>query len=372
MISSANPFNTDRAIRMMKMMGMMMMGKRAPYVLMMSAAMQRPAQGGGGGLMKQGINNVNARECAHEARNLCERKWNQTGSNAMSWMRAARMHKDAAQSSSASGMSAMTYFQNKASYECITASVTSEGVGVVTLSRPKQLNALNETVMREVVDAVQRMDADNGVGAVVLTGDGDKAFAAGADIKEMANVTAAEAVQRQMLSTWEELGRVRIPLVAAVNGYALGGGCELAMMCDIIIASDKASFGQPEILLGTTPGMGGSQRLTKLVGKSKAMDMVLTGRRMAADEAERAGLASRVVPHEKLMESALEIGTQIAGMSRPAAAACKECVNVALESSLAEGLRYERRSFWATFATHDQKEGMSAFMEKRKPAFKHC
>ena len=300
---------------------------------------------------------------------MCMKPWTAMNMNG-SGMRATRMMMTTDMASSASASAGM-YFQTKANYQCITASVNTEGVGVVTLTRPKQLNALNETVMREVVDAVQKMDADNGVGAVVLTGDGDKAFAAGADIKEMANVTGSEAVQRQMLSTWEELGRVRTPLVAAVNGYALGGGCELAMMCDIIIASEKASFGQPEILLGTTPGMGGSQRLTRLIGKSKAMDMVLTGRRMAADEAERAGLASRVVPHEKLMESALEIGAHIAGMSRPAAAACKECVNVALESSLAEGLRYERRSFWATFATHDQKEGMSAFMEKRKPEFTH-
>ena len=164
---------------------------------------------------------------------------------------------------------------------------------------------------------------------------------------------------------------MRKPVGAAVNGFALGGGCELAMMCDFIIASDRASFGQPEVLLGTTPGMGGSQRLTGLVGKSKAMDMVLTGRRMPADEAERAGLASRVVPHEELMPKAMEVAEQIAALSQPAVAMCKECVNVALETSLAEGLRYERRTFWSTFATHDQKEGMAAFAEKRKAAFLH-
>lgn len=269
-------------------------------------------------------------------------------------------------------VSTLSYFRDAAAYETIAASVTSDGVGVVRLQREKALNALNERVMNEVVDAVKRMDADADVRAVIVTGAGDKAFAAGADIKEMCGVSGAEAAKRSMLMTWEELAGVRTPLIAAVNGYALGGGCELAMMCDILIASDRASFGQPEILLGTTPGMGGSQRLTKLVGKAKAMDMVLTGRRIGAEEAERAGLVSRVVPHEKLMDSALEVAAQIAGMSQPAAAACKECVNVALESSLTEGLRYERRTFWATFATHDQKEGMTAFMEKRKPEFKDC
>ena len=287
---------------------------------------------------------------------------------------AASAAADGEGSGGALGPCAAAYFAGGAKeYTCIKAEVlgANANVGVVTLSRPRALNALNEACMREVVDAVRALDADGRIGCVVLTGDGDKAFAAGADIKEMASVEASAAERSQMLAHWESLASIRKPIVAAVNGFALGGGCELAMMCDFIIASDRASFGQPEVLLGTTPGMGGSQRLTRIVGKSKAMDMVLTGRRMPADEAERAGLASRVVPHEELIPKTMEVAEQIAALSQPAVAMCKECVNVALETSLTEGLRYERRTFWSTFATHDQKEGMGAFAEKRKPNFLH-
>jgi len=243
-------------------------------------------------------------------------------------------------------------------------------VGLVTLNRPKALNALNTTVMRELVEALKAFDADAGIGAVVLTGS-EKAFAAGADIKEMQAKTYVEAYLEDLFAGWEEMGRVRKPVVAAVAGYALGGGCELAMMCDFIIAADNAKFGQPEITLGVMPGMGGSQRLTRFVGKSKAMDMCLTGRMMDAAEAERSGLVSRVVPLADLLDEALAAAEKIAGFSLPAVLMAKEAVNRAYETTLSEGLRFERRVFHSMFALEDQKEGMAAFTEKRQPDFRN-
>ena len=253
-------------------------------------------------------------------------------------------------------------------YETILVERTGR-VATITLNRPKALNALNSALMNEVVGAVEEFDRDPEVGAIVLTGS-DKAFAAGADIKEMQAKNYAEVYLEDLFSGWEELGRVRKPFIAAVAGYALGGGCELAMMCDFIIAADNAKFGQPEITLGVMPGMGGSQRLTRFVGKSKAMDMCLTGRMMDAAEAERSGLVSRVVPLADLMTEALAAAKKIAGLSRPAVLMNKEAVNRAYETTLAEGLRFERRVFHSMFAFDDQKEGMAAFVEKRAPNFR--
>jgi len=243
-------------------------------------------------------------------------------------------------------------------------------VGLVTLNRPKALNALNTTVMRELVEALKAFDADAGIGAVVVTGS-EKAFAAGADIKEMQAKTYVDAYLDDLFAGWEEMGRIRKPVIAAVAGYALGGGCELAMMCDFIIAADNAKFGQPEITLGVMPGMGGSQRLTRFVGKSKAMDMCLTGRMMDAAEAERSGLVSRVVPLADLLDEALAAAQKIAAFSLPAVLMAKEAVNRAYETTLSEGLRFERRVFHAMFALEDQKEGMAAFTEKRPPVFRN-
>ncbi|MEV1133272.1 enoyl-CoA hydratase [Rhodococcus coprophilus] len=243
-------------------------------------------------------------------------------------------------------------------------------VGIITLNRPKALNALNSQLMREVVSAVEELDADREIGAILLTGS-ERAFAAGADIKEMAPKTFSEVYAEDFFSDWDRLSSARTPIIAAVSGYALGGGCELAMLCDFIIASDTAKFGQPEIKLGVIPGIGGSQRLTRAVGKAKAMDMCLTGRNMDAEEAERAGLVSRVVPAAELLEVALDAATTIASMSLPAAIMAKEAVNRSFETTLAEGVRFERRVFHSTFATADQKEGMAAFVEKRTPEFKH-
>ncbi|MBM7457418.1 enoyl-CoA hydratase [Rhodococcus coprophilus] len=243
-------------------------------------------------------------------------------------------------------------------------------VGIITLNRPKALNALNSQLMREVVSAVEELDADREIGAILLTGS-ERAFAAGADIKEMAPKTFSEVYAEDFFSDWDRLSSARTPIIAAVSGYALGGGCELAMLCDFIIASDTAKFGQPEIKLGVIPGIGGSQRLTRAVGKAKAMDMCLTGRNMDAEEAERAGLVSRVVPAAELLEVALDAATTIASMSLPAAIMAKEAVNRSFETTLAEGVRFERRVFHSTFATADQKEGMAAFVEKRAPEFKH-
>lgn len=243
-------------------------------------------------------------------------------------------------------------------------------VGLVTLNRPEALNALNKATLDELVAAVSEMDVDPGVGAVVLTGSG-KAFAAGADIKEMASKGYMEMYDADWFRGWEDLTRLRIPLIAAVSGFALGGGCELAMMCDIIIAGDNAKFGQPEINLGVVPGMGGSQRLTRAVGKAKAMDMILTGRFIGAEEAERSGLVSRVVPAGDTVEEALKAAEVIASKSKPAAMLAKEAVNAAFETGLAQGVLFERRLFHSLFATEDQKEGMVAFTEKREPEFRH-
>jgi enoyl-CoA hydratase len=225
-------------------------------------------------------------------------------------------------------------------------------------------------MLDELVAAVSAMDTDPGVGAVVITGSG-KAFAAGADIKEMASLGYMEMYDADWFRGWEDLTRLRIPLIAAVSGFALGGGCELAMMCDFIVAGDNAKFGQPEINLGVLPGMGGSQRLTRAVGKAKAMDMILTGRFIDADEAERAGLVARVVPAGDTVEEALKAAEVIASKSKPAAMLAKEAVNAAFETGLAQGVLFERRLFHSLFATEDQKEGMAAFSEKRQPEFRH-
>ncbi len=238
----------------------------------------------------------------------------------------------------------------------------------ITLNRPKALNALNSDVMTEVVTAAEELDRDAGIGAIIITGS-EKAFAAGADIKEMADQSFSEVYGGNLFGGWERLTQVRTPIIAAVAGYALGGGCELAMLCDLIIAADTAKFGQPEITLGVIPGMGGSQRLARAVGKAKAMDMVLTGRQIGADEAERSGLVARVVPADELLTTAAEVATKIAGMSLPIAMLAKDAVNAAFETTLSEGVRLERRSFHAAFATDDQKEGMAAFIDKRAPRF---
>jgi enoyl-CoA hydratase len=243
-------------------------------------------------------------------------------------------------------------------------------VGIITFNRPKALNALNGQVMAEVTTAAAEFDDDPGIGAIILTGS-EKAFAAGADIKEMAGLSFADAYASDYFSAWGKLAAVRTPTIAAVAGYALGGGCEVAMMCDLLIAADTAKFGQPEIKLGVLPGMGGSQRLTRAIGKAKAMDLILTGRTIDAAEAERSGLVSRVVPAADLLTEAKAVATTISQMSRSAARMAKEAVNRAFESTLTEGLLYERRLFHSTFATADQKEGMAAFTEKRAPDFTH-
>ena len=252
-------------------------------------------------------------------------------------------------------------------YETIIAETRGK-VGLITLNRPKALNALNSQVLSELVAALGAFDADPGIGAIVVTGS-EKAFAAGADIKEMQHKTYVDAFLEDFFSGWDNVGRVRKPLIAAVAGYALGGGCELAMMCDFIIAADNARFGQPEITLGVMPGMGGSQRLTRAVGKSKAMDLCLTGRMMDAAEAERAGLVSRIVPPGELLGEALAAAAKIADFSLPSVMMAKEAVNRAFETTLAEGLRFEKRLFHSMFALDDQKEGMTAFVEKRKANF---
>ncbi|MGV0749132.1 enoyl-CoA hydratase [Mycolicibacter heraklionensis] len=243
-------------------------------------------------------------------------------------------------------------------------------VGTITLNRPQALNALNSQVMNEVTAAAAEFDADPGIGAIIITGSA-KAFAAGADIKEMADLSFAEVFAADFFAAWSKLAAVRTPTIAAVAGHALGGGCELAMMCDLLIAADTAKFGQPEIKLGVLPGMGGSQRLTRAIGKAKAMDLILTGRTIDAAEAERSGLVSRVVPADDLLAEAGKVAATIAGMSLSAARMAKEAVNRAFESTLAEGLLYERRLFHSAFATDDQTEGMAAFTEKRAPNFTH-
>lgn len=243
-----------------------------------------------------------------------------------------------------------------------------DGVGLIRIDRPKALNALNRTVMTELVAAAEEMDRDPAVGAIVVTGS-ERAFAAGADIAEMVSTAFADAFAEDLFAGWDALTRVRTPLIAAVSGYALGGGCELAMLCDVLVAADTAVFGQPEIKLGVIPGIGGSQRLTRAVGKAKAMDLCLTGRTMDADEAERSGLVSRVVPAAELLDRALDLAATVAGMSPVATRAAAEAVDRAFETTLAEGVRGERRLFHSLFATSDQSEGMTAFLEKRAPSF---
>jgi enoyl-CoA hydratase len=244
-------------------------------------------------------------------------------------------------------------------------------VAIVTLNRPKALNALNAALIDELGRAFDEFEADPAIGAIVLTGS-EKAFAAGADIKEMADKTYMQAYGEDFITSgWERVAQCRKPVVAAVAGFALGGGCEVAMMCDIVIAAENARFGQPEINLGTMPGAGGTQRLPRFIGKAKAMDLCLTGRMMDAAEAERAGLVSRIVPADKLLAEAIGVAERIAELSVPIAMMVKESVNRAFETTLAEGVRFERRLFHSTFATEDQKEGMAAFIDKRKPAFRN-
>jgi enoyl-CoA hydratase len=255
------------------------------------------------------------------------------------------------------------------SYETLVVE-THGAVGLVRINRPQALNALNSTVLAELKQAYAAFHADEAIGAIVLTGS-EKAFAAGADVKEMQPLEFADIYKSDFIGGWEEIAKARKPVIAAVSGFALGGGCELAMMCDFIIASETAKFGQPEITLGIIPGMGGSQRLIRSVGKAKAMDLVLTGRMMDAAEAERSGLVARIVPADKLLDEALAAAAKIASLSRPSVMMAKEAVNRALETTLEEGLRFERRLFHSLFATEDQKEGMAAFIEKRKPAFKN-
>ena len=260
-------------------------------------------------------------------------------------------------------------------YEMIvttTQGPDSRKVGIVTLNRPKQLNALNDQLMDELGTALKAFDADDSVGCIILTGS-EKAFAAGADIGAMAQYSFADVYNKDYITrNWEQVRSIRKPVIAAVSGFALGGGCELAMMCDFIIAADNAKFGQPEIKLGIIPGAGGTQRLPRAVGKAKAMDMTLTGRMMDATEAERAGLVSRVVPLDQLMDEALGAALMICSYGQPSIMAAKEAVNRAFESGLSDGVMFERRLFHALFATQDQKEGMDAFVNKRKPAFKNC
>ena len=243
-------------------------------------------------------------------------------------------------------------------------------VGLITLNRPEALNALNLELLTELVAAATELDSDTGIGAIVLAGSA-KAFAAGADIKEMVDKDYQEMYAADWFEGWGRFTAVRTPIIAAVSGFALGGGCELVMMCDIVIAGENAKFGQPEIKLGVIPGMGGSQRLTRAIGKAKAMELILTGRTMGAEEAERAGLVSRVVPTDTVLDEAMAVGVTIGSMSLPIAMMAKEVVNAAYETMLENGIRFERRVFHATFATEDQKEGMSAFIDKRDPQFKN-
>ena len=247
---------------------------------------------------------------------------------------------------------------------------TQGRVGIIRLNRPQALNALNKALIAELTQAIETFDADEKIGCMLITGN-DKAFAAGADIKEMADKPFIDAYLGDFVSNWNVAARARKPIVAAVAGFALGGGCELAMQCDIVIAADTAKFGQPEIKLGVIPGAGGTQRLTRAVGKSKAMEMILTGRMMDATEAEKSGLVARLVSPEKLMDEAMKVAETIANMSLPSVLAGKEAVNRAFEGGLSEGMAFERRIFHSLFATEDQKEGMKAFIEKRTPKWKN-
>jgi len=254
-------------------------------------------------------------------------------------------------------------------YETIIAETRGK-VGLIRLNRPQALNALNRALIAELIQAIDAYEADTNIGCMVITGS-EKAFAAGADIKEMADKSFIDVYMGNFAGNWDRASQARKPIVAAVAGFALGGGCELAMQCDLIIAAENAKFGQPEIKLGVIPGIGGTQRLTRAVGKAKAMDLVLTGRMMDAVEAERAGLVARIVPLAQLMDEAMKVAETIASMSLPSVLAGKEAINRAFETSLAEGIRFERRVFHSLFATEDQKEGMAAFIEKRPAKFKN-
>ncbi|XP_034952612.1 probable enoyl-CoA hydratase, mitochondrial [Chelonus insularis] len=266
--------------------------------------------------------------------------------------------------------STIKYYSTPSTYQFIKVEKSGEkkNVGVITLDRPKALNALCQDLVTELNEAIQKFDSDNSVGAIVLTGN-ERAFAAGADIKEMADNTFSKNITSAFLEHWSGVAKARKPVIAAVNGYALGGGCEIAMMCDIIYAGDKAKFGQPEIAIGTIPGAGGTQRLTRAIGKSKAMEMVLTGNQITAEEAEKAGLVSKVFPADKVVAEAVKLGEKIASHSQLTVTLAKEAVNKAYEMTLQEGLHFEKRMFQATFSTDDQKEGMKAFIEKRPPKF---
>ncbi|KAF6203364.1 hypothetical protein GE061_003783 [Apolygus lucorum] len=263
-------------------------------------------------------------------------------------------------------------FLSTASYEMIKTEKRGDkqNVALITLNRPKALNALCDKLVSELSQAVECYDKDESVGAIIVTGS-EKAFAAGADIKEMLNQTYSKNVKEGLLEAWDKITKCKKPVIAAVNGYALGGGCELAMMCDIIYAGDRAKFGQPEVTIGTIPGAGGTQRIARSCGKSKAMEICLTGNQITALEAENMGLVSKVIPADKLVDEAIKLGEKIASHSPLIIQMCKESVNVAFESSLQEGLRFEKRAFYATFATDDRKEGMTAFTEKRAPNFKN-
>ncbi|MGI9412029.1 MAG: enoyl-CoA hydratase [Hyphomicrobiales bacterium] len=254
-------------------------------------------------------------------------------------------------------------------YENILLDI-KDGVGVITLNRPKAMNALNSGLIADLNDALDKLEADDKIGCIVITGN-EKAFAAGADIKEMESLDSVQAYKNDFIMSWERVSHTRKPVIAAVAGYALGGGCELAMMCDFILAADTAKFGQPEINLGVMPGAGGSQRLTRFVGKSKSMEMCLTGRMMDAEEAERSGLVSRVIPAAELLDQTLETASRIAELSLPSLMMTKEAVNRAYETTLSEGVRFERRLFHSMFALEDQTEGMRAFIDKRKAQFKN-
>lgn len=253
------------------------------------------------------------------------------------------------------------------SYDTVLADIEN-GVGIITLNRPDALNALSVQLMRDVISALDQYEADDQVGAILLTGN-DKAFAAGADIKEMLDQQYLNAMSEQFLGGWDRIAQSRKPTVAAVAGYALGGGCEIAMMCDFILAADNAQFGQPEVKIGTMPGLGGTQRLMQAIGKPKAMEMCLTGRMMDAAEAERSGLVSRVLPLAELLPEAKKVAQFIAAQSKPAVALIKESINAGQNMPLEQGVTMERRAFYSLFGTHDQKEGMQAFVEKRKPNF---
>mmetsp|Transcript_7369 Transcript_7369/g.8460 ORF Transcript_7369/g.8460 Transcript_7369/m.8460 type:complete len:287 (-) Transcript_7369:1276-2136(-) len=256
------------------------------------------------------------------------------------------------------------------SYEMIKVEKLDGRVALVTLNRPKALNALCSPLIDELNDATRKLDLDEEVGAIVVTGS-EKAFAAGADIKEMAPLDYVSNYTKNFVGQWPDISKIQTPTIAAVNGFALGGGCELAMLCDIIVAGDSAKFGQPEIKLGTIPGCGGTQRLIRAVGKSRAMDLCLTGDMMGVDEAFNRGLVARVFPKEKLVDEAVGMARKIASYSKPVVQMAKEAVNVSQETSLQEGLRFERRIFHSTFSLEDRKEGMAAFVEKRDPDFKH-